>query len=362
MSDREILKRSAASAKLTQKDGRKAFDSMMTLLMGEMDEGGRVMVPGFGVFKTVARQARTGTDPRTRQKIRIPASVSVGFKPSEDFKKDLNAPLASRQEREKKEWEEKKERARYVAFDAASVPVRKAEPTVIAEPVPAAPVLPPMPETAPQPVPASPVREIRVEPAPVIPSAPSAEMGSLAQTIASFQNRILILVLAVIPAVLLAGILAGLLLFRTPAFDRMLKEKVAAQSRESQISLAESEKRITERLQEMQLDVSQTRDMFKRELSAMQDETQRKTEEKLTAAIRKELAARNGRSQVKTKAAIKIIRYRVRRGDNLWRISETRSGNPYNWVGIYLTNGKRIRNPDRIYPGQEILIPVIIER
>ncbi len=61
------------------------------------------------------------------------------------------------------------------------------------------------------------------------------------------------------------------------------------------------------------------------------------------------------------KAEIKIIQYKVKKNDTLWSISAKYLKNPYNWVGLYKSNGERIKNPDLIYPGEIIFIPIIKE-
>jgi LysM domain-containing protein len=51
--------------------------------------------------------------------------------------------------------------------------------------------------------------------------------------------------------------------------------------------------------------------------------------------------------------------YTVRPGDSLWRIAarEDVYGRGAGWKRLYEANQNRIRNPDRIVPGQEIKIP-----
>ena len=51
--------------------------------------------------------------------------------------------------------------------------------------------------------------------------------------------------------------------------------------------------------------------------------------------------------------------YRVRPGDSLWRISGLKEtmGAGLSWGRIYEANRDRIRNPNLIYPGQELTIP-----
>lgn len=53
------------------------------------------------------------------------------------------------------------------------------------------------------------------------------------------------------------------------------------------------------------------------------------------------------------------LRWSVRPGDSLWRISshEEVYGNGAEWRRIYESNRGAVRDPDRIYPGQELSIP-----
>ena len=49
--------------------------------------------------------------------------------------------------------------------------------------------------------------------------------------------------------------------------------------------------------------------------------------------------------------------YKVKQGDTLWDIAKGITGNPFNYRSI-AANAK-IKNPDQIYPGQEIFIKII---
>ena len=50
----------------------------------------RFTYPGFGTWTMKMRKARKGVNPQTGQAITIKASKTCTFKPSLDFKKDLN--------------------------------------------------------------------------------------------------------------------------------------------------------------------------------------------------------------------------------------------------------------------------------
>jgi nucleoid-associated protein YgaU len=56
-------------------------------------------------------------------------------------------------------------------------------------------------------------------------------------------------------------------------------------------------------------------------------------------------------------AASKTATTVVAGGDSLWRISLAKYGKGDQYSAIYDANRNQIRNPDRIFPGQRIVIP-----
>jgi hypothetical protein len=59
--------------------------------------------------------------------------------------------------------------------------------------------------------------------------------------------------------------------------------------------------------------------------------------------------------QVETPARPKT--YKVKKGDCLWKIAGKVYGNPFKWGRVYRANKAKIKNPNRIYPGQVLAIP-----
>lgn len=55
---------------------------------------------------------------------------------------------------------------------------------------------------------------------------------------------------------------------------------------------------------------------------------------------------------------LKVATAVVSRGDSLWRISRSAYGDGTRYAVIYEANHGQIRNPDRIYPGQVLVLPI----
>ena len=85
MNKTEIVEKMAQDAGLSKADATRALDSFVkTVLTGTKKEP--VQLVGFGTFKMVAQKARSGVNPRTGEKIKIPARKSLKFKASKSPK------------------------------------------------------------------------------------------------------------------------------------------------------------------------------------------------------------------------------------------------------------------------------------
>lgn len=74
---------------LTKKAGADILDTVFDALQSSIKKDEKFTYPGFGTFVVRKRKPRDGIDPRTRVKIQIPASKTVGFKPARSFKEQL---------------------------------------------------------------------------------------------------------------------------------------------------------------------------------------------------------------------------------------------------------------------------------
>jgi len=92
MNKTELTKKLAKKTGLSLKDSEAAVNAIFDANPGEgiiaveLDAGGKVTLPGFGTFKTVHRKARTGVNPKTGDKITIPAKNYAVFKPGKTLR------------------------------------------------------------------------------------------------------------------------------------------------------------------------------------------------------------------------------------------------------------------------------------
>jgi len=66
------------------------FEAAFVAIKAELKKDGKFTQSGFGTFEIRERSARVGQHPKTGDKIEIPASKTVTFRPSPTLKKTLN--------------------------------------------------------------------------------------------------------------------------------------------------------------------------------------------------------------------------------------------------------------------------------
>ncbi len=69
----------AEKADLSKKDAENAVDAFVDTVTTQLQKGNKVTLTGFGAFKTSARAARQGVNPKTGESIQIPAMTVPKF-------------------------------------------------------------------------------------------------------------------------------------------------------------------------------------------------------------------------------------------------------------------------------------------
>ena len=69
-----------ASTGLTKRQAGDALDAVLEAISGSLKNGEAVLLTGFGKFEVRTRAARTGINPKTLAKIKLPATKVPAFK------------------------------------------------------------------------------------------------------------------------------------------------------------------------------------------------------------------------------------------------------------------------------------------
>ena len=90
MNKNDLVAAVAEVAGLSKADANKAVDAVFDGITDALKKGDEVRLVGFGTFAVAERAASEGRNPRTGEKISIPASKQPKFKPGKGLKDSIN--------------------------------------------------------------------------------------------------------------------------------------------------------------------------------------------------------------------------------------------------------------------------------
>jgi len=102
MNRQELAEAIAAEHELPKAQALRILDTVLTTVVAAVKKDDPVSLLGFGTFKKAARAARTGLNPSTGAKLKIPASVVPKFVPGSAFKAAVDPKAAKRKAAKKK--------------------------------------------------------------------------------------------------------------------------------------------------------------------------------------------------------------------------------------------------------------------
>lgn len=70
----------------TKKEAQIAVETLIDTIKKSLKKKDSVTISGFGTFRVKETKARTGINPKTKEKIQIPAKKKVTFRASKDLK------------------------------------------------------------------------------------------------------------------------------------------------------------------------------------------------------------------------------------------------------------------------------------
>lgn len=90
MNKNDLVAAVANNSGLSKVDASKAVDAVFDAIVTALKTGDEVRLVGFGTFNVTNRAASEGRNPRTGEKIIIPASRIPKFKPGKQLKDSIN--------------------------------------------------------------------------------------------------------------------------------------------------------------------------------------------------------------------------------------------------------------------------------
>lgn len=91
MNKAELVEAVANKSGISVASAEKAVKAFTGVVTDALTKGDKVQLVGFGTFETAERAERVGHNPKTNEKITIPASTAVKFKAGKALKDAVNA-------------------------------------------------------------------------------------------------------------------------------------------------------------------------------------------------------------------------------------------------------------------------------
>lgn len=303
ISAREIMDKLSREAGITKKMAAEILRAIPGIIEEGLEKDGEVRVKGLGTFRLKQVKSKIGRNPRTGERVNIPAHNKIVFFPEQSFKEFINQPnrMLEYQLLDKPE-EEATEDA--ISMAVAEEPVLSSTVTEITE---EAPVEKSVLTTEAQPV------ESEYKPASEEPTSPPPRKRG---------RWIILLTLAVII------ILSLIFYFRNCYHSGAVLEDDQSSIVDSQESLVDSQESLVDSLQP---------EIEGEEVAAPSGIQEPETQE-ITA--------------VPEQAPVTVTE-----GKYLFRIAREVYDNPYLWVLIYQANQDQISDPEQVIIGRELKIP-----
>jgi DNA-binding protein HU-beta len=102
MQKTELITQVAKTTGLTQVDTAKVINAALEAITAALKAGQKVTLTGFGTFQARKTAARLGTNPKTRQKIHIPAGKRAAFSAGSLLKAAVSGKATARPKGKKK--------------------------------------------------------------------------------------------------------------------------------------------------------------------------------------------------------------------------------------------------------------------
>jgi integration host factor subunit beta len=91
MTKADLIDEVAKNSALSKKDAEVIVQAVLDSIVESLKNGGKVELRGFGSFRLRERASRQGRNPKTGEKVFVPAKKVPYFKPGKDLKELINS-------------------------------------------------------------------------------------------------------------------------------------------------------------------------------------------------------------------------------------------------------------------------------
>ena len=91
MTKADLIDEVAKHSDLSKKDSEVIVQAVLDSIVESLKNGGKVELRGFGSFRLRERASRQGRNPKTGEKVFVPAKKVPYFKPGKDLRELINS-------------------------------------------------------------------------------------------------------------------------------------------------------------------------------------------------------------------------------------------------------------------------------
>jgi integration host factor subunit beta len=90
MTKAELIEKVLVAADLNKKEAEAAVETFFDSIIASLRSGEKIELRGFGSFRLRSRGPRVGRNPKTGEKVNVPAKRIPFFKPGKELKELIN--------------------------------------------------------------------------------------------------------------------------------------------------------------------------------------------------------------------------------------------------------------------------------
>ncbi len=94
MTKADLIEEVSRLVELTRKDSEVIVETIFDSIVHSLRAGDKIEIRGFGSFRTRQRKPRVGRNPKTGDRVEVPAKKIPFFKPSKELKDLVNTSAA----------------------------------------------------------------------------------------------------------------------------------------------------------------------------------------------------------------------------------------------------------------------------